>query len=144
MRLSAFLSFGCCIICQFQLLAQLVSTTSGGPACNPLVKICLKRCISYFNFPILSAIVGSLTCRNISMLQGVNIRQPAQRHLPSMMLLQIVCLTIEAVPYGTYYVYAATSSTTVKEPDRAVIENLFFQIVNIFFVYLISSETFRG
>ena len=142
------------------ILAQHVPTASVGFACNTLVNPYLKRYISYFTFPVLSAIapiiflaiVGGLTYRNVSMLQGTSIRQQAQRHLASMILLQTICIIIGAVLYGTYYVYSAVTSTTVKERDRVAIENLIFQIVNTFYyfpqissfyVYLVSSSTFR-
>jgi hypothetical protein len=142
------------------ILAQQVPTASGGLSCTTSVNIYLKRYVSYFTFPVLSAIVpiilltivGSLTYRNVSMLQGTNVRHRAQRHLTSMILLQTVCFIIGAVPYCTYYVYSAITLTTVKGPDRVAIENLIFQIVNTlyyfpevstFFIYLISSATFR-
>lgn len=142
------------------ILAQHVPTASGGFVCNSLFNPYLKRYISYFTFPVLSAIapiiflviVGGLTYRNVSVLQGTSIRQQAQRHLTSMVLLQTICIVIGAIPYGTYYVYSATTSSTAKGPDRVAIENLILQIVTTFYyfpqmssfyVYLASSPTFR-
>ena len=142
------------------ILAQHVPTANGGRTCNTLINPYLRQYISYFTFPVLSAIipimlltiVGSLTYRNVSILQTANIRQRAQRHLTSMILLQSIFIVVGSVPYGSYYVYSAITTNINKGPDRLAVENLIFQVVNVFyyfshafsfFVYLVSSKSFR-
>ncbi|UJR18414.1 hypothetical protein I4U23_005319 [Adineta vaga] len=71
------------------ILAQQIPNGSGGLICNNIINPYLRGYIQYFTAPVLLSmapiffliIVGVLTYRNVSMLQGVNARQRAQRHL---------------------------------------------------------------
>ena len=143
------------------ILAQQIPNSNGGWVCNNLVNPYLREYIQYFGVPILLSIapilfliiVGVLTYRNISTLQCVNARQRAQRHLVSMILLQTASITIGSVPYGLQALYSAITVNVVKNSDRKTIEDAIFQIVNTiyyiphafsFFIYLISSATFRS
>ncbi|UJR18543.1 hypothetical protein I4U23_005450 [Adineta vaga] len=132
----------------------------GGLICNNIINPHLRGYIQYFTAPVLLSmapifflfIVGALTYRNVSMLQRVNVRQRAQHHLVSMILLETVSIVIGSVPYGLQSIYLAITTYTVKDSDRKTIEDAIFQIVNTtyyfphtfsFFVYFISSATFR-
>lgn len=125
------------------ILAQHVPTANGGRACDTLIDPYLRQYVSYFTFPVLSAIVpiilltvvGSLTYHNVSILQAANVRQRTQRHLTSMILLQSIFIVIGSVPYGSYYVYSDITTNITKGPDRLAIENLIFQIVNVFYYF---------
>ncbi|UJR19563.1 hypothetical protein I4U23_022693 [Adineta vaga] len=142
------------------ILAQQIPNGSGGLICNNIINPYLRGYIQYFTVPVLLSmapiffliIVGALTYRNVSRLQGANARQRAQRHLVSMILLQTVFIVIGSVPYGLQSIYSAITTYTVKDSYRKAIEDAIFQIVNTiyyfphafsFFVYFISSTTFR-
>lgn len=142
------------------ILAQQLPNGTGGFVCNSLINPYLRGYILYFNTPILLSIaptcfliiVGILTYCNVGMLQGKNTRQRAQRHLVSMILLQTCSIVIGSLPYGIFGIYSAITTNTVKTNDRKTIEDGIFQLINTlyyfphalsFFIYLISSATFR-
>ncbi|CAF1370207.1 unnamed protein product [Adineta ricciae] len=161
-RYATFLILVTCFLHHLPLaiLAQQIPNGTGGVVCNPVINPYLRGYISYFIVPFVLSlipvtfliIVGALTYHNVSMLQGTNSRQRAQRHLVSMILLQTVSITIGSLPYGLQSLYSAITTYVVKDSNRKVVEDAIFQIVNTtyyiphafsFFIYLISSATFR-
>ena len=113
---------------------------------------------AYFNLPIVWAIApicvlaifGALTYRNVSLLRVNRNRERAQRHLTSMILLQIIFIIVGTIPLAFYYTYLAITLSIIKSPDRQALESLLENLVSLIsfftyscslFVYYFSSKT---
>jgi hypothetical protein len=139
-----------------------IPLSNGQIVCNSLPdNLAFIRFTSYFNLPIVWAIgpvsvlivFGILTYHNINLMRGNRNRERTQRHLTSMILLQVIFITIGAIPFAVLYTYLGITLFVIKSPDRQALENFLENIVAIisyfsyscsFFVYYFASRTYRN
>ena len=127
--------------------------------CSP-VNPNLVLYVNYFLRPIvLSILPGTILCitgwliyRNIALIARIQLRGTFQRSLTSMVFLQIITIIIPIIPFATFNVYQAITSSMVKTSYRLAQEALVLDITNIilyisyasnFYVYISSASSYR-
>ena len=143
------------------LFSDVIQRTDGVMVCTFFTRnLNFNRFNAYFNLPLVWAIgpitvliiFGTLTYRNVSLLQANQNRERVQRHLTSMILMHVILIIIGIIPLAFFYTYLAITFTASKDMNRKILESLLENLVSLvsyfsystsFFVYYLSSTTFR-
>jgi hypothetical protein len=144
----------------FYTIIEVQSTTGNiTTRCSP-VNPNLVLYVNYFLRPIVLSILpgtilsitGWLIYRNIALITRIQLRGTFQRSLTSMVFLQIITIIIPMIPFATFNVYQAITSSIAKTSYRLAQEALVLDITNIilyisyasnFYVYIISASSYR-
>ena len=130
-----------------------------GPNCYPSTSFCntyndFNLLLTYSLFPpILMLILGWMTIRNVR--TGQHIRKEANvkdRQLTTMLVIQVVCVTILSMPISIQKIYSEMTLNQIKSTEAKLIENFFATFVVLlalmnastsFYLFTLTGKVFR-
>lgn len=102
---------------------------------------------------IILTVTGTLTYRNMNVLQRVRQREAIQRQLTRMILIQIPIILVPTMPYVIFTEYQIFSANVPKENFQRMAENIISNVLTLifyttfassFFVFFFSSRSFQN